>query len=555
MDFRLIESYHKVFETASVSDYAPIGAVKTVLLDDMLAFEGVLAAEKACTVFVKTECALPVTTRAVESVYVRHPVYPTITDPDYLNDKKPGRYPDLLLPLGENNALAVSPDVLTSLWFELKTTKDTAAGDYPVAVTIMDENGAALASASLTVHVIPAVLPKQTIKYTEWFHCDCLASYYTVAPLSERHWEIIENFARTAAENGQNMLYTPLFTPALDTVEGGERPTVQLVGVTREDGVYSFDFSLVDRWLAMCDRVGIEYIEVCHLFTQWGAAHAPKIMATVDGTYRRLFGWDTDSLSDEYIGFLRAFLVAFKDYMKKLGRLDKCMFHMSDEPVPQHLERFMKLKAAIADLLTDVPCGDAISHYEFYENGAVSNPIVAIDAITPFIEHKVPHLWGYYCCGEADKVSNRFIAMSMNRTRVIGQQIFKYELAGFLQWGYNFYYCCGSTHILDPYTCNDGTDHFAARHGIWVPAGDPFSVYPASDGTAYESLHIKGFTQALLDVRALQLLASLTSREEVVKLLDTLGNCDFTFADYCRDADFCERVRSEVNARIEAALK
>jgi hypothetical protein len=44
-----------------------------------------------------------------------------------------------------------------------------------------------------------------------------------------------------------------------------------------------------------------------HLFTQWGAAHAPKIMATVDGTYRRLFGWETDAISDEYVGFLEAF--------------------------------------------------------------------------------------------------------------------------------------------------------------------------------------------------------------------------------------------------------
>ena len=132
---------------------------------------------------------------------------------------------------------------------------------------------------------------------------DCLANYYHCEPWSERHWEIVENFARTARENGINLLLTPLFTPALDTAVGGERTTTQLldITVTRANGAseYSFGFEKLDRWIDMCNRVGIEFFEISHLFTQWGAGHAPKVMATVDGEYKRIFGWDTDATGED----------------------------------------------------------------------------------------------------------------------------------------------------------------------------------------------------------------------------------------------------------------
>src|SRR5690554_7174209 len=42
------------------------------------------------------------------------------------------------------------------------------------------------------------------------------------------------------------------------------------------------------QWVEMCNRLGIEYFEFSHLFTQWGAAHAPKIMALVDGKLQQI---------------------------------------------------------------------------------------------------------------------------------------------------------------------------------------------------------------------------------------------------------------------------
>ena len=89
--------------------------------------------------------------------------------------------------------------------------------------------------------------------------------------MSERHWKLIEQFIKTAARTGITMLLTPLFTPPLDTAIGTERPTMQLVRVVKTGEKYTFDFTLLERWVKLCRKYGIEYFEMSHLFTQWGS--------------------------------------------------------------------------------------------------------------------------------------------------------------------------------------------------------------------------------------------------------------------------------------------
>lgn len=69
--------------------------------------------------------------------------------------------------------------------------------------------------------------------------------------------------------SGINVLLTPVFTPPLDTAVGGERPTVQLVDITLENGNYTFGFDRLKRFCRMAKRCGIKELEIAHLFTQW----------------------------------------------------------------------------------------------------------------------------------------------------------------------------------------------------------------------------------------------------------------------------------------------
>ena len=455
----------------------------------------------------------------------------------------PGLYPDLLEPL-DGGKLNVTHDILESLWLEFSLPENAPAGIHESTLVLKNyKTGEIEAREHFSVEVIDAVLPKQELKVTQWFYTDCLASFYGVEVFSERHWEIIEDYAKMAREHGINLLLTPIFTPPLDTEVGGERLTTQLVDIKKTNGRYFFSYKKLDRWIEMCNRVGIEYFEISHLFTQWGAEHAPKIMATVDGEYKKIFGWETDAAGEEYGAFLRTFLKSFLSHMKKRGDDARCFFHISDEPNAEQLTSYNKAKAQVNRILKGYPIMDALSSFDFYKKRVVDLPIPANDHIAPFINAKVPNLWVYYCCGQDRGVSNRFIAQRSSVNRSIGMQMFKYNIVGFLQWGYNFYNNQYSMAAINPYLDTCG--------GNWVPAGDTCSVYPALDGTPNLSLRLLVFEEAIADMRAMKLAAALTDHDTVVKAIEEIFGTEIRFDTCAYDGKKILDIRARVNEIIK----
>lgn len=530
-----LPSTEKCFPEQRIADKSPLRSL-SMLRNERLSFQlayqpdgGRVASE----LVVSGELAQYVRVFKVGYVYVTHP---GISDDDYIEPEKQV-YPDVLTEIKPGASVVATSDELRTLMFTVECPEGLAPGRYDFTVSL--RSGDDLNQASLAITVVDAMLPEQKLIHTQWFHNDCLATYYKVPVFSERHWEIIGNYIEAAVYCGVNMLLTPVLTPPLDTAIGHERPTVQLVDITVTDAGYEFGFEKLDRYIELALSKGIKYFEISHLFSQWGAIHAPKVVATVDGETKRIFGWDTDAAGEEYRGFIRAFVSALLCELKRLGVDEKCWFHISDEPNINQLESYTKAKDTVADLLKGYHVMDALSNYDFYETGAVETPIPASNHIEPFLEHNVPDLWTYYCCGQAVDVSNRFIAMPGQRTRVLGEQLYKFDIKGFLQWAFNFWYSQGSLSEVDPYLDQSGD--------CWVPAGDTFSVYPGADGKAVYSLHALLFYEALQDIRALEVLGEKLGRDEVVKLLD-FGSCGLTFKHYSRDAMHSIAMREIVNS-------
>ncbi len=484
------------------------------------------------------------TIRLVDFIPSLMPAYPGKSDDNYLSTE-PGLYPDLLSELQMQGRVPVCNFETRCAWITIEIPADFPGGIYKVC-TGLYSGEEEIAKCGVEVTVIPAALPEQKMYVTQWFHCDCLADYYKVKVFSERHWKIIENFARTAVRNGINTLLTPVFTPPLDTAIGSERPTAQLVDVSIENGEYSFGYARLDRWIDMCNRVGVKYFEISHFFTQWGAAHAPKVVAKVNGKTKRIFGWDTDASGEEYPRFIRAFIVDFLSHMKLRGDDRRCIFHISDEPNSKNIEQYGKSRAVVADLLEDYMSIDALSNIEFWQRGFVRTPCPSNNHIEPFLEAGVPGLWTYYCCGQSVGVSNRFFAMPGARTRAIGMQFYKYNIAGFLQWGYNFYYNQGSYDFVNPYLDSTG--------GYFVPSGDTYSVYPSHDGRALESMRIVQFHEALQDRRAMELCEGYYGKERVVAEMEkVIGEIKFSKCPGMSEEMLA--VREKVNEMIAGAVK
>ena len=490
--------------------------------------------------YLKTESPVSdwVSVQRIDHVPVRMTTNPGVTDENYLR-REPGIFPDLLRPMNEKTRITAN-GALCSAWVDIRVPEDAEGGKYPISFAFVDPEGNTVAKCTFTAEVIPALLPDQEIAVTQWFHADCLAAYYGVEMFSEEHWAVISRFIDTAVDNGINMILTPVLTPALDTYIGGERPTTQLVDISYKSGKWSFGYEKLERWVNMCLELGVEYFEISHLFTQWGAHHAPKVMVDTDDGYIRMFGWDTDACGDEYRAFLTAFLPSLLEKLDELGVKDKCRFHISDEPGGDKLESYLAAKSAVADLLDGCIIMDALSDYSFYEQGVVEKPVVSINHMQPYLDAGVENLWTYYCCCQDTGVSNRFLSMPTSRNRIIGQQFYKYNIEGFLHWGYNFYFAHESTEFCDPYICTDG--------GFWVPAGDAFSVYPAPGGSAYETIHLLGFTAALYDLRAFKLCEELCGRDAVMAVIEEAG--EVGFKEYPLGDEQILGVREKINRLI-----
>ena len=540
IDTKILPSFEKCFLDEKLSDKVGISEI-SMLRNERLSFQLAYVphepARIACTLSISGGLEEHIAAYRVDSVPV------TLTgaaDEDYLRST-PGLYPDLLTPIKLGGSVIATSAGLHSIMLTIEDPNGIAPGVYELTVGLAA--GEDISASKLKVTVVDAMLPEQTLIHTQWFHNDCIATHYGCEVFSERHWELIGNYMEAAVRCGVNMILTPVLTPPLDTAVGHERPTVQLVDIKLTEDGYEFGFEKLDRYVKLALDKGIKYFEISHLFSQWGAIHAPKVVASDEnGETKRIFGWDTDATGAEYTKFIREFVSALIGELKRLGVDKQCWFHISDEPQISQLESYTAAKNTIADLLEGYHQLDALSNYEFYATGAVETPVPATNHIVPFLEHDVPELWTYYCCGQSVGVSNRFVAMPGQRTRILGEQLYKFDIKGFLQWGFNFWYTCGSLAEVNPYLDLSGDN--------WVPAGDTFSVYPGVDGKAVYSLHALLFYEALQDMRALQLLEKKLGREAVVALIDFGCSEPMTFTSYPRDKRYLLNLREVVNLML-----
>lgn len=469
------------------------------------------------------------------------PTVPFDGEDDYIS-KAPGLFPDPLFPV-KDGTFQLADSQTRALWFCVEP-KEQLSGTFPIWITISDPEGQEVITLCYTLEILDEVLPELPIRNTGWFHSDCLAVLHNVPVMSEAYWEIVEKYIRVYAQFGHNMILTPILTPPLDTEVGGERPTVQLVDVSLEEGIYRFRFEKLRRWITLCQKYGIRWFEMSHLFTQWGAKCAPKVIAVVDGREQKLFGWETAADSAEYRGFLDAFLPSLCYFLRQEGVFDQCYFHISDEPNEEDAPQYQRCKELLLTYIPQERMIDALSSYSFYEKGILCQPIAATNHIQPFLDHHVETLWAYYCVGQYREVANRFMAMPSYRNRILGWQLYKYQICGFLQWGFNFWFTQYSRKAVSPFVDTSAGGAF--------PSGDSFLVYPlGEDGEPVCSLRLFVFRETMQDFRALTLLERLSSREEVLALLTQIEG----FAVYPRSSEALLSLRAAVDRAIADRIR
>ena len=541
---KIVNSMQKVFPSEE-----PHGeeTKKTVLQNERVNFQLVYkngcGTEKEMTIEAVGELAPYVQIRSVGLVPAGF-FYQGGND-DYIQTDKPCLMPDPLKPIGKLGVV-LSGWQWKAFYVSIEKKDGFQAGKYKTSFVLKNERGETVNTLSYQIEVLPIFAEETNLKTTNWMHYDGIEAQHGVELFSEEFYEVFKGYLREYVRGGNNMLLTPLFTPPLDTKVGGERRTAQLVGVKRTgENAYEFDFSKLDQFIRFALGHGIKYIEFSHLFTQWGGKACPKIIAqTESGKTEKIFGWETASDSDEYFAFLDVFLKELVAFVKKNGWSEICYFHVTDEPGLVHLEIYKKLQTFVKERIGDMRIMDALSNYEFYQKGGVEVPVPLTAHFKAFENKGIKELFSYYCCGPYNEYySNRMLNMPLQRTKIIGAQLYETNVQGFLHWGFNFYNTAFSLEEIDPYADT-------SAGGIF-PSGDAFVAYPdrTGKGGACGSLRLETLGEAFFEYRVMLTLEKFIGREKVVKILHGYGV--FGYNEYVRN----DEAQNKLREKLYAALK
>ncbi len=186
INLKLVSSLEKAFLDQSIDGFEPIEYISTlrgerVSLQLLVSYEPKAGEPELPAVILdikpKGALARHVRVRNVRHLGVTKPCHrgTHVKTAGYLKNT-PGVYPDLLTPLTNLGRFRIMRGALDSLWIDIEIPEDAPAGECTLTVTTEAEpeyiktGKRIIGEDTVTIEVIDATLPEQTLRFTQWFH-------------------------------------------------------------------------------------------------------------------------------------------------------------------------------------------------------------------------------------------------------------------------------------------------------------------------------------------------------------------------------------------------
>ncbi len=196
-------------------------------------------------------------------------------------------------------------------------------------------------------------------------------------------------------------------------------------------------------------------------------------------------------------------LPAFESHIRRKGWLDKTLFHIQDEPTLRNVRAWREVSAYIHRYAPDLVRMDAIETTNLFDDIEIAVP--KLDYLDAWhvdymkAAREGTELW-YYTVGiyQANSYPNKTIDMPVMDNRMLHWLNYKYDLSGFLHWGWN------------QWTENPYDD-------VGMHIGDGWHVYPVKEGVL-NSLRWEQMRNGLQDYEYFWMLEN-----KIEALKDSLG--------------------------------
>ena len=376
--------------------------------------------------------------------------------------RPPADYPDVLL---EREVIPMAAGAAQPVWITVNIPLDAAPGNYTAQVDIQVRRGdnESTLEVPLSLMVYPVTLDKSRLWVTNWFAMHWPHMDINPEPESEEYYALLRRYARNMAEHRQNMaLISPLALTHFGVDEAGE---------------LSYDFSRFDRWVRIFREEGvIGRIEGGHIGGRTGGWLSQFGVSTWTVRDGAVVSEQVAPDSETAKAFYSRFFPALVEHLRQQGWLDCYLQHLADEPIAINIKSYRALAALAREFAPELKIVEA-NHFK--------DLVGSIDVWVPqlnFLQESFDHyrerqaagdeVWFYTCVFPQGEYANRFIEQPLIKTRLLHWINFAYNITGYLHWGYNHW------------TQDNPVTHTTRPHGgpPYLPAGDPWVVYPGSDG-------------------------------------------------------------------------
>jgi hypothetical protein len=397
---------------------------------------------------------------------------------------KDGTFPD---PLFEQQSIAVDAGDNQAIWLTIPIT----AGQQPdlyhgeLAITAVTANGdQQTIKKNFDIKVYPVSVTKQTLWVSNW--ASLTPSSLVMKPgtgkiYSDDYWTALKAMADKMNEYRQNVVKIEM---------------LKVVTFSKSNsGRYSFNFDRLDKMIGIFMQSGIRRFEgdfVAEKMTDW-AGPLGFVMPADSGNDvgRRLV--KVDESNNNAKQFYKDYLTALYNHLKQKNWDDIVFLHIADEPTQQNPKAYKDMLAFVKSVVPDMKIIEAINQPVPIDVD-IQVPLLSYlkyGALPRFVRQQQAskgELWFYVCVSPQTNYPNRFLENPLIKTRFLHWANYKYNLTGFLHWGYNIW--TGNAY------------DFSTSTSV---GGDAWIVYPR-DGKIISSVRLEAMRDGIVDYELLRLL-------------------------------------------------
>lgn len=400
-----------------------------------------------------------------------------------------GFYPD---PIMEKENVRVEANQTQPVWITVRIPADAAEGSYKGELRLtgsIDKRSFEM-TVPIQVQVYPVAVDKTSLWVTNWFfsHPGNLKLIYgkEVAPYSPEYWEYASMLAKKMAEYRQNVaLISPLHLATYSMTP---------------EGRYSIDFTNFDKTVEVFIKEGvIGRIEGGHIGGRKGGWLSDFVLTVPVVEADTVYFKPMPLASDSARSFYNTFIPALNNHLVEKGWDKIYMQHLMDEPIPENVGTYIEIAAFVKKLAPDLKIVEACHSKDVKNTVQVWVPqLDYLNRDFAFYQERAKagdEVWFYTCVNPRGEYANRFIDLPLLKTRILHWINFKYDIPGYLHWGFNYW-------NENPY---QETATIQLESGNVLPGGDSWIVYPG-DKKLNSSIRLEAMRDGIVDYELLKML-------------------------------------------------